>query len=130
MSRPDLNFIEDDLAGDNNSEHLTDLYDDDQDLFSDSRTNKKGNNDLITFFLTWYKITVIKFKTKISERWGTRHTFILLSFLGFANIYAMRVNLSVAIVAMVEVGKQTPNSGLLKYVLHEKLHLFIVTHLS
>ena len=47
MSRPDLNFIEDDLAGDNNSEHLTDLYDDDQDLFSDSRTNKKGKHDLI-----------------------------------------------------------------------------------
>ena len=34
-------------------------------------------------------------------RWGTRHTFSLLAFLGFANIYAMRVNLSVAIVAMV-----------------------------
>ena len=33
--------------------------------------------------------------------WGTRHTFVLLSFFGFANIYAMRVNLSVAIVAMV-----------------------------
>ncbi len=33
--------------------------------------------------------------------WGTRHTFTLLSFLGLANVYAMRVNLSVAIVAMV-----------------------------
>ena len=55
MSRPDLNFIEDDLAGDNNSEHLTDLYDDDQDLFSDSRTNKKGKNDLIIFILTLYR---------------------------------------------------------------------------
>ena len=31
----------------------------------------------------------------------TRHVFALLSFLGFANVYAMRVNLSVAIVAMV-----------------------------
>ena len=115
MSRPDLNFIEDDLAGDNNSEHLTDLYDDDQDLFSDSRTNKKGKNDLIIFYpnLIQNYCDSIKFKTKISERWGTRHTFILLSFLGFANIYAMRVNLSVAIVAMVEVGKQTPNGGLL-----------------
>ena len=30
-----------------------------------------------------------------------RHVFALLSFLGFANVYAMRVNLSVAIVAMV-----------------------------
>ena len=33
--------------------------------------------------------------------WGTRHIFVLLAFLGCANIYAMRVNLSVAIVAMV-----------------------------
>ncbi len=33
--------------------------------------------------------------------WGCRHTFSLLSFLGMANVYAMRVNLSVAIVAMV-----------------------------
>ena len=40
-------------------------------------------------------------KTNKPSRWGTRHTFVLLSFLGFANIYAMRVNLSVAIVAMV-----------------------------
>jgi len=31
----------------------------------------------------------------------TRHVFALLGFLGFANVYAMRVNLSVAIVAMV-----------------------------
>ena len=33
--------------------------------------------------------------------WGARHTFAFLAFLGFANVYAMRVNLSVAIVAMV-----------------------------
>lgn len=33
--------------------------------------------------------------------WGTRHTLVLLGFLGFANVYAMRVNLSVTIVAMV-----------------------------
>ena len=33
--------------------------------------------------------------------WGARHTFVFLAFLGFANVYAMRVNLSVAIVAMV-----------------------------
>ncbi len=35
------------------------------------------------------------------ESWGARHTFTFLSFLGMANVYAMRVNLSVAIVAMV-----------------------------
>ena len=33
--------------------------------------------------------------------WGKRHTFALLSFLGFANVFAMRVNLSVTIVKMV-----------------------------
>ena len=36
--------------------------------------------------------------------WGTRHTFVLLAFLGTANAYAMRINLSVAIVAMVQQG--------------------------
>ena len=30
-----------------------------------------------------------------------RHVFVLLAFVGFVNVYAMRVNLSVAIVAMV-----------------------------
>lgn len=35
------------------------------------------------------------------EGWGKRHTFTLLSFLGFANVFAMRVNLSVAIIKMV-----------------------------
>ena len=33
--------------------------------------------------------------------WGARHTFVFLAFMGFLNVYAMRVNLSVAIVAMV-----------------------------
>ena len=39
-----------------------------------------------------------------TEWWGTRYTFTLMASLGFANIYAMRVNLSVAIVAMVGGG--------------------------
>jgi len=39
--------------------------------------------------------------------WGKRHTFTFLAFLGFANIFAMRVNLSVAIVQMVK----SPQSG-------------------
>ena len=33
--------------------------------------------------------------------WGTRHSLALLAFLGLSLVYAMRVNLSVAIVAMV-----------------------------
>ena len=32
---------------------------------------------------------------------GKRHILMLLGFLGFANVYALRVNLSVALVAMV-----------------------------
>ena len=34
--------------------------------------------------------------------WGKRHTFVLLAFLGTANAYAIRINLSVAIVGMVK----------------------------
>ncbi len=34
-------------------------------------------------------------------KFGYRHVFALLGFFGFLNVYAMRVNLSVAIVAMV-----------------------------
>ncbi len=40
----------------------------------------------------------------ISEWWGSRHAFTLMSFLGLSNLYAMRVNLSVAIVAMTSSG--------------------------
>lgn len=49
---------------------------------------------------------------------GARHIFAFLGFLGFVNVYAMRVNLSVAIVAMVNQtdhgnsgGNQTNSSG-------------------
>ncbi|KAK7082633.1 hypothetical protein SK128_005066 [Halocaridina rubra] len=44
--------------------------------------------------------------------WGARHTLAFLGFLGFACVYAMRVNLSVAIVAMVksEVKNNTNNT--------------------
>ena len=46
-------------------------------------------------------------------QWGKGHTFVLLSFLGYACQYAMRANLSVAIVAMVESedGKNDTNIG-------------------
>ncbi len=41
--------------------------------------------------------------------YGVRHTFTILAFLGFVNIYAMNVCLSVVIVAMVaNVGKIPP----------------------
>ena len=40
-----------------------------------------------------------------SDGFGIRHLFALLAFIGYANIYSLRVNLSVAIVAMVKSGK-------------------------
>ena len=41
-------------------------------------------------------------KSREKFHWGTRHTFVLLSFCGYACRYAMRANLSVTIVAMVQ----------------------------
>ncbi|XP_023322825.1 putative inorganic phosphate cotransporter isoform X2 [Eurytemora carolleeae] len=40
-------------------------------------------------------------QTEKKRCYQTRHLFAFMGFLGFANVYAMRVNLSVAIVAMV-----------------------------
>ena len=44
--------------------------------------------------------------------WGKRHTFALLAFLGFANVFAMRVNLSVAIVQMVKSPSNMKNNSI------------------
>jgi len=46
---------------------------------------------------------VLTQREKLSEVpwWGARHTFAFLAFVGFLNVYAMRVNLSVAIVVMI-----------------------------
>lgn len=45
----------------------------------------------------------------------TRHVLALMGFLGFVNVYALRVNLSVALVAMVNhtaiLSNSTPTSG-------------------
>jgi hypothetical protein len=47
-----------------------------------------------------------KEKQKCFLGYGARHTFTILAFFGFFNIFAMNVCLSVAIVAMVsQVGK-------------------------
>lgn len=45
------------------------------------------------------------------ECFGTRHTLAIMAFLGFFNVYCLRVNLSVALVAMVNSTKQVDNSS-------------------
>lgn len=40
-------------------------------------------------------------KIKISETFGTRHYMTFMLFLGMANAYVMRTNMSIAIVSMV-----------------------------
>jgi len=47
-------------------------------------------------------IMSIELNEKPKNQWGKRHTFALLSFLGLANVYSTKMNLSVAIVAMVK----------------------------
>ena len=132
VTAPNLNFIEDDLAAAVDEDPLDDgeLYqdDDDNNLFSDSRHPPKGKYTFVSRHpdhqetipsklslqggincefqfavnIPWRETQHVLHSSITAEFWGTRHTFILMSFLGFANIYAMRVNLSVAIVAMVK----------------------------
>jgi len=44
--------------------------------------------------------------------WSSRFFLAYLAFFGFANVYALRVNLSVAIVSMVNSSYQTPKQHL------------------
>ncbi|OXA52347.1 Sialin [Folsomia candida] len=43
--------------------------------------------------------------------WGTRHTFLVLGFVGFALCYALRFNLSIAIVKMIKRSNGTVGAG-------------------
>ena len=45
-----------------------------------------------------------------AKRFGKRHVLVVLGMLGFANVYALRVNLSVALVAMVNSTFANANS--------------------
>lgn len=48
-----------------------------------------------------------------TTKWGTRHFVIFMLFLGMANAYVMRTNMSVAIVAMVNhTALKTMSNGL------------------
>lgn len=45
-----------------------------------------------------------------ANRFGKRHVLLILGLLGFTNVYALRVNLSVALVAMVNSTYTNGNS--------------------
>ena len=47
--------------------------------------------------------------TKPPECWGERHTFVLMAFLGYTLCFTLRVDLAVAIVAMVNTTSTTTN---------------------
>lgn len=78
---------------------------------SDSNYDDEDESTLIippesttNFLLTKYNRKIITFYFPVEdtkECLKSRHILGILGFLGFANVYAMRVNLSVAIVAMV-----------------------------
>lgn len=55
------------------------------------------------------KIVGVKFVKFLGPRFGVRHVQCLLVFFGLAVAYALRVNLSVAIVAMTDRNSTNPN---------------------
>lgn len=66
---------------------------------------------LLTFFFTKKS----PFSNKNDPKWmfwkRRRHVVALMAFLGFFNMYALRVNLSIAIVAMVQIHKEELDNG-------------------
>jgi ACS family sodium-dependent inorganic phosphate cotransporter-like MFS transporter 5 len=74
-----------------------------EDLESDSDSNYEDEDELTR---------IIPPEVEDTTDWvKARHILGLLGFLGFANVYAMRVNLSVAIVAMVYRNTTQPNNN-------------------
>ncbi|GFY65931.1 hypothetical protein TNIN_189051 [Trichonephila inaurata madagascariensis] len=57
---------------------------------------------VIIFPVYYVFVTVEKFINFNLTEFPARYVFALLGFLGFFNVYAMRVNLNVAIIAMVK----------------------------
>lgn len=55
------------------------------------------------FFLVRRNEMTRKINIKISETLGTRHYMTFMLFLGMANAYIMRTNMSIAIVSMVRI---------------------------
>ena len=52
-----------------------------------------------------------KFIKWIVELFGCRHIFALMGFLGLASVYAMRINMSVAIVDMVKQSHRSASTS-------------------
>ncbi|XP_042865549.1 putative inorganic phosphate cotransporter [Penaeus japonicus] len=66
-----------------------------------SRVGRRAPEDVIRKMEEEEEEQLIVPQVQPEECFGARHVLALMGFLGFANVYAMRVNLSVAIVAMV-----------------------------
>lgn len=92
-------------------------------MFSRSQKNSSYNEDVgsakhgsvpITGSMVKVEesVTALVDSEEPRECWGTRHTLGVMGFLGVSCVYAMRVNLSVAIVAMVRsLPKNVTNSS-------------------
>jgi hypothetical protein len=61
--------------------------------------------------LDGFSVDVVSVFVDFTEGWGARHTMAFLGFLGFVASYAMRVNLSFAIVSMVNTTSSTPGGS-------------------
>lgn len=72
------------------------IYDDEDEL-----TKIIPPEGILFYFFSNSRLIVVFTVEDTKECLKARHILGLLGFLGFANVYAMRVNLSVAIVAMV-----------------------------
>ncbi|CAB3999987.1 sialin-like [Paramuricea clavata] len=69
------------------------------DVMNDDNASSKHSSDLLPSNIS-----------REANRFGKRHILVLLGLLGFINVYALRVNLSVALVAMVNSTYTNQNS--------------------
>ncbi|XP_076068344.1 sialin-like [Oratosquilla oratoria] len=79
--------------------------------FRRGSSGSRGNDDLIFAVSKSSDLLCVNKVSPPKEFWGARHTLALMGFFGFASVYSMRVNLSVAIVAMVKAGNNTKNES-------------------
>ncbi|XP_076068347.1 sialin-like [Oratosquilla oratoria] len=79
--------------------------------FRRGSSGSRGNDDLIFAVSKSSDLLCVNKVSPPKGFWGARHTLALMGVFGFASVYSMRVNLSVAIVAMVKSGNNTKNDS-------------------